>query len=146
MSLPGWQGTVVALPSGWRNCLWPPFWRDSVNPSLPRIVITSKGLSIARDPMLRPQPRTACRQTQPPVPAPHLPRAIPRPLSDYGSIRPRFLLGNGRRAFLECSRRRDLWLDISRLWRCMFSNYSSFFRYVRPDKKWPNGHKMYEGI
>lgn len=27
MSLPEWQGTVVPLPSGWRNCLWLPFWR-----------------------------------------------------------------------------------------------------------------------
>ena len=134
MSLPGWQGTVVPLPSGWRNCLWLPFWRDSLNPILTRIAITSAGLSTARDPMLRPRPRSACQQIQPPVPAHHLPRAAPRPLSDYGSTHPRFLLGNERRAFPECSRQRAPYLDTSRLRRYMFSNYASFFLHVYPDK------------
>ena len=44
-------GTVVPLPSAWRNCLCEPHWRTSANPNLSKIEITSRGLRTGRCPI-----------------------------------------------------------------------------------------------
>ena len=69
MSLHGWQGTVVPLPSGWRNCSWLPFWRASIKPRRSRMVITSNGFNTARDPIVKPRQRSGFRQIPSPAPA-----------------------------------------------------------------------------
>jgi hypothetical protein len=45
MSRPACTGTVVARPSGCRNCLWEPRCRTSTKPNRPRRAITSRGFS-----------------------------------------------------------------------------------------------------
>src|SRR3982751_3961794 len=53
MSLPGWNGTVVARPSEWRYCRWDPRCRTSTNPRRSRIPATSRGSRTGTSPTLR---------------------------------------------------------------------------------------------
>ena len=71
MSRPGWKGTVVPRPSGWRYCRCDPRWRTSTKPRRSRIATTSRGLRIGGLTILSRQRPFGCRRTPHPAWVPH---------------------------------------------------------------------------
>jgi hypothetical protein len=62
MSRPGWKGTVVTRPSGWRNCLCEPRCRTSAKPSRSSSATTSRGLRTGAFATVRQPERSECRR------------------------------------------------------------------------------------